>query len=246
MMERYRLYKKEYEENGFTLIKNFLNHDEVKELKKIVDSEIEKAIKEKDSRSSHKVGDQVNSIHKINNDARIHDFQTRNDFTELIEYLMEEESVPFGAEIFAKPAMIGLAVPPHQDNYYWCVEPPLGMTVWIALQQSGKENGGVYYLKKSHKNRLIAHENSGVPGSSKKIIISDELETFEKIIPELMPGDILIHNVLVIHGSDKNNSSKGRCGLTFRYISKEHRIDSAAKNQYEIDLNEQLRSRGEI
>ena len=62
-----------------------------------------------------------------------------------------------------------MPAPPHQDNYLWAINNNNGITFWIALDKSGKNNGGLYYLKSSHKLGLLKHENSYMPGTSQKI-----------------------------------------------------------------------------
>ena len=82
---------------------------------------------------------------------------------------MNDKLSNFGAEVFAKPAVVGMSVPIHQDNYYWNLNNAKGVTVWIALDKSTKKNGALFYYKSSHKLRLLKHKNSYTPGSSQKI-----------------------------------------------------------------------------
>ena len=65
------------------------------------------------------------------------------------------------------------------------------------------------------------------------------LKKFKKVTPELNPGDILIHDCLIIHGSNKNRSNKDRTGLTMRYIANSSKINKAAKLKYEKALKKQ-------
>ena len=55
------------------------------------------------------------------------------------------------------------------NNYLRAIKNNNGITFWIALDESNKTNGGLYYLKSSHKLGLLRHENSYVPGTSQKI-----------------------------------------------------------------------------
>lgn len=238
--------KDHYDQHGYVLVRNLYSADEIKKIKAIVDAEIQLYGTKKDSRNSHKSNGLVNSIHKITNSEKIETLQKQTKLVKLIELLMGLRAKSFGSEIFVKPAKHGLKVPVHQDNYYWCIEPAMGLTVWVALEESGVENGGVYYFSGSHKDGLYEHVNSGAPGSSQ--VVKDErmLAKYRKVLPELKIGDALIHHSLVLHGSDDNKSDKGRCGLTLRYVPIESVINQDAKIGYEINLNSQLNERGEL
>ena len=43
----------------------------------------------------------------------------------LVTHLVAGEPVVMGVESFNKPARVGSAVPPHQDNAYFCLTPPM-------------------------------------------------------------------------------------------------------------------------
>ena len=134
-----------------------------------------------------------------------------------------------------------MAVPIHQDNFFWNLNNSKGLTVWIALDKCTKKNGAIFYFKKSQQKGLIGHKPSYVPGTSQEIKNKKILKKFKKISPELNKGDLLIHHCLVIHGSKKNTSRKSRVGLTMRYIGKSSKINNSAKKKYEKNLKKQLK-----
>ena len=63
--------------------------------------------------------------------------------------------------------------------------------------------------KGSHKLGLLEHKPSYAPGSSQTIKYPDGMSYFKRITPTLKP-EIVIHNVLVVHGSKPNQSSLSR------------------------------------
>ena len=149
----------------------------------------------------------------------------------------------FGAELFYKPKNTGIAVPLHQDNYYWCLKDPMAVTVWIALEKANKKNGGIFYFKKSHQLGLLEHEPSFTPGSSQRIKNPRGLESFKKVFPDLRPGDCLIHHSLIAHGSLTNKSNKSRVGVKERYKKKNVAKDKNIQKKYENELKKQIRLR---
>ena len=62
-------------------------------------------------------------------------------------HLIKGKLENYGAELFAKPANVGIPAPLHQDNYFWCLKNNEALTVWIALDKANNRNGGVFYFK---------------------------------------------------------------------------------------------------
>ena len=69
------------------------------------------------------------------------------------------------------------------------------------------------------------------------------LKKFEKHQTKLNVGDVIVHNCMVLHGSDKNKTNTPRIGLTLRYIPQKSKIDKELKKIYERKLIKQIKSR---
>ncbi len=232
---------KKYKDDGFIVYKNLLTTQEIKDAKRSLENFIERYSKKMADRDINftKEGN-INSIHNMNEWSWTKDLQKNKKVREIAKYLLEDDPEDFGAELFAKPAKVGLASPMHQDNYYWCVDDSNALTMWIALDDSGKKNGGVYYYLKTNKLGLLEHKPSYAPGSSQTIKYEDSMKLFEKETPELKAGDCLIHNTLVVHGSEKNESELSRRGWTIRFKGKKSGIDKYLKERYERELKSQI------
>ena len=85
----------------------------------------------------------------------------------------------------------------------------------------------------------MRHVPSFAPGSSQKIDNINRLKKFKKVYPNLKVGDVLIHDCLIAHGSEKNRSTKDRMGLTLRFIGADSKIDQKKKKKYEKSLYKQ-------
>ena len=96
------------------------------------------------------------------------------------DQILKEKSKIKGIEYFAKPPKIGMASPPHQDNFYWCLKKPKGANFWIAIDHASKKNGGLYYFKVSQKLGLLKHKNSNIPGSSQTVLNLPSKKIIEK------------------------------------------------------------------
>lgn len=127
----------------------------------------------------------------------------------------------------------------HQDWAYFPFTGVQSCSVWIALDPSTSENGSPYYIKKSHKwgqtfaaNIIIASTQNPLSlydplpdlgqnfnsDLTPKTDHQDTVTVSDIVIFDLQPGDIIIHNVLTLHGASGNTSLKNnRRALTLRY-----------------------------
>ena len=181
----------------------------------------------------------VNSVHGVQ-DEYLEQVLESERMLAIASAFLGEPAVPRAVELFAKPATKGLASPWHQDNAYWCLEPPHGLTIWIALDVCTAENGGLTYLCGTHKLGLIPHHASYAPGSSQTVMF---VPTCEAVTPALQPGDALIHHCLTVHGSAENSSGRARRGVTLQYQGISATVNQEKLKAYEASLEAQIRGR---
>jgi ectoine hydroxylase-related dioxygenase (phytanoyl-CoA dioxygenase family) len=126
----------------------------------------------------------------------------------------------WNSSLFAKPAYKGSRTPWHQDGEYWPIRPIATCTAWIALDDSTPENGCLRVIKGSHKQRrLFRHKTNDGPGLS----LNQELEPAEYDEKDacdivLRAGQLSLHDVFLIHGSEPNRSARPRRGMTLRFM----------------------------
>ena len=83
---------------------------------------------------------------------------------------------------------------------------------------------------------MLDHKPSRVRGLSQEVKKKNFLKNYKKKTPNLKPGDVLVHNCMIVHGSNKNLSKFSRIGLTMRFISSTSRFNTLKKKKYELDL----------
>jgi non-haem Fe2+, alpha-ketoglutarate-dependent halogenase len=94
----------------------------------------------------------------------------------------------------------------------------MAVTAWLAIDDATIENACMRYISGSHHLGHLTYTlsendeanvlNQTVPGA----------ENFGRPVDvELNAGEISIHSDLLLHGSEANQSSIRRCGLTLRY-----------------------------
>ena len=233
-----------YENDGFILIKNFLKKKEINELRAELFNKINKEKNKFKKRFiNFTKNGSINSLHGLDNFECVKKIQKDKRVINSVSTILGRNYDEFGSELFAKPAGTGLSVPIHQDNKYWCLSNGKAITMWLALDRSNIKNGGIFYYKGSHQLGLLEHEPSYAPGSSQKIKFTKGLVHFKKIFPSLNVGDCLIHNCLVVHGSNKNLTKNSRSGLTLRFKEKNNCVRNDLKRAYEKELKKQLKGR---
>ena len=234
--------KKEYDKEGFVVDKNLISKKTIAEMNKSLGI-FTKRYQSKYKKQMNMTNKKINSIHNMEDWIWIKKLRKNKTIIKLINILIKEKTKNFGSEFFAKPAKYGLKSPVHQDNFYWSLSPlnkNKGLTIWISLNKSDKKNGGVFYFKGSHKVGLLNHVPSHAPGSSQTVKDQKKLKRFKKVFPKLNPGDCLIHNTMVVHGSKSNKSNFSRKGITLRYIPKKSKFNKSHKKKYLQSLKKQI------
>tara|TARA_Y100000741_G_scaffold364992_1_gene358300 strand:+ start:3092 stop:3847 length:756 start_codon:yes stop_codon:yes gene_type:complete len=242
-------YKKKFDNDGIIILRNFFPKKIMNFINRKLDSFIfkeTKKIKNKKRFVNFVEGNVVNSFHKMDNMYLVKKIKKNKKLIKIIESLFSEKIVEMGSELFAKPSRKGLASPFHQDNFYFCLNNGKAVTVWIALEEANKKNGGVEYFIGSHRGKLLRHIPSYAPGSSQKVKNLKNLIKYKRKIPKLNKGDCMIHHSMIVHGSGINKSSKSRKGLTVRFKARSSKVDKLKQNVYWKFLDKQVEQRKRV
>ena len=115
-------------------------------------------------------------------------------------------------QLFCKPAHHGGVVAWHQDYSYWTRTQPMAhLTCWMALDDSTRDNGCLYYVPGSHKWNLLPI--TGLAGDMNEIISvlnEEQKQAFRPMPIELKRGQCSFHHPLTVHGSYENRSARPR------------------------------------
>lgn len=142
------------------------------------------------------------------------------DILDLVAQLIGEDIILWGCHIFCKPGGDGLEVPWHQDGHYWPIRPLATCTAWLALDDSTVANGCLRVIPGSHETKALhAHlrEDRADLALNRAIdpALMDEAEALDVA---LEAGQLSLHDVHIIHGSNPNRSDKRRAGVAVRYM----------------------------
>ena len=139
---------------------------------------------------------------------------------DLVEQLIGPDIILWGCQIFCKPGGDGMEVPWHQDGHYWPIRPLATCTVWVALDRSTVENGCLRVIPGSHRGqRLYDHLREDRDDVVlNQAVKPGEFDPSAALDVELEPGQMSMHDVYLIHGSNPNRSPKRRAGVAIRYM----------------------------
>ena len=109
----------------------------------------------------------------------------------------------------------------HQDATYWGLAPHHVATAWIALSDAGPDTGPMRFLPGSHLGPV--HEQDDTYGENNilsrgQIVKADVDESKTRLAP-LAAGQMSLHHVRIIHGSEPNRTDDRRIGMVLRYCA---------------------------
>ncbi|MDH3651899.1 MAG: phytanoyl-CoA dioxygenase family protein, partial [Saprospiraceae bacterium] len=160
-----------------------------------------------------------------------------NLFDQFASELLGEPVKGKNLQYFNKPPRIGKPTPPHQDNYYFKLDPPSAVTMWLALEDIGEENGCVRYQRGSHLKGMRPHHRTNILGFSQGISDYQTIEYGQEVIAPLKAGDLLVHHSMTIHRADPNRSRhRSRRALGFVYYGVSAVEDPVARQAYRESL----------
>ncbi|NND32987.1 MAG: phytanoyl-CoA dioxygenase family protein [Saprospiraceae bacterium] len=236
--------KKTFDQIGYVSISGFLNKEELKTLKQA----LEKIIIEKVPHMTHRQAffedkndssslKQIQDLHTV--DPYFHNLLIGSRFEELVEVLLADKVVGKNLQYFNKPAKIGEATPPHQDGFYFKLDPPTAATMWLAIEDVDEENGCIRYIPGSHLRGQRPHNFSSVLGFSQGISDYGENDYSAEVRVPVKAGDLLIHHAMTIHRADSNQSAtRSRQALGLVYFGESAEVNALAKEAYLKELEQ--------
>lgn len=235
--------KKSFDLDGFIFIPSFLDHKEIKAVKTKLDDLIYNRLSRIDTH--HIFYEDKNDHNTLKQLQDLQDYEpffaamlTNSKFENMAESLLGEKAIGKTIEYFNKPSKIGKPTPPHQDNFYFMLNPPQALTMWLGLEEVDEENGCVRYIRGSHLLGMRTHGKTQTSGFSQAITDYGEKESKEdEILFHTGPGDLLIHHSMTIHRADGNTSkNRTRRALGFIYFGESAKEETERKKAYRQSL----------
>jgi hypothetical protein len=136
-----------------------------------------------------------------------------------IEDLIGGDILCWEASFFNKGLDDPSHVPWHQDATYWGLSSTEGVTAWLAFTPSIRANGCMRVVPGSHRGHLPhgdTFDRTNMLAGREKILV--EVEERQAVDVVLAPGEMSLHDTLIVHGSEPNRSGLRRVGFAIRYI----------------------------
>jgi ectoine hydroxylase-related dioxygenase (phytanoyl-CoA dioxygenase family) len=208
---------RQYDAQGYTICERVLSGDALDDMTAYIDQYVHHQSKSR--RPEH-----LDKPHL--EDARFLEFCSHASLLDVVEDFIGPNIVLFSSHLICKAKGDGLAVPWHQDAYFWPLEPMNVVTLWLAIDDSTVENGCMRVVPGTHKQGPIEHVEA--PDPQTKVLHMgippeqvDESRAADVCIPR---GGASFHAPYLVHGSNPNKSDKRRCGFTMRFMPAETKL----------------------
>lgn len=131
---------------------------------------------------------------------------------EIISELLDSKLFLFRATCMFKPAHEGSAKPWHQDAPYCPFSPLRMISTFVAIDECSPENGCLQIIPGTHRE---LHKHFVEDAHLQVDITGMEEQAY--FVP-LEPGDCLLFDGMVLHGSQENRSAQERRSLICLYL----------------------------
>jgi len=137
-----------------------------------------------------------------------------------VEDILGHNILCWGSGFFIKNAHDSARVTWHQDSTYWGLSKPDVVTAWVAFTPSTAENGCMRVVPGTHMLQQLPHRDTfardNLLSRGQEIAVTVEESRAVDIILE--PGQMSLHHVMLVHGSESNHSAIRRIGFAIRYL----------------------------
>ncbi len=210
-----------FNSDGFLVVENIINTEELNYYSNVYDSFLNNTIDASQFRSDLS-GNEGSSekITQIMVPSKL--------FSELLSKPIHTKTLIIAKELLGddleldfdmminKAPFSNTPTPWHQDIAYWIDMPDKrAVSCWVAIDQSYKENGCMWYTPKSHLHKTLPHKQTGNKGA----LQCNGNEENSICIP-LNPGSCVFHHGNTLHYSRGNTTSDQRRALITNFRPK--------------------------
>lgn len=234
----YATAKRQYDEQGFAIVREFLTGEELATLQSQLDRYIRDVVPTLDDAKAfyqdRSRPETLKQMQHMQGDAFFAEYVNHPKWRELAATLVGEPAECDTPEWFNKPPATEHPTPPHQDNYYFNLVPSNVCTIWLALDVVDDENGCLRYVAGSHQRGFRPHGRSNVLGFSQGILDWGLDDQAREVKIHLQPGDAAVHHGMTIHRAEPNRSSdRNRRAFAMVFKGASCRLDEAGFARYQ-------------
>ena len=150
-----------------------------------------------------------------------HELVTHPKILDSMEDLLGPNLIVWSAGLMPKHPHDSGYISWHQDGTYWNLDSSQVGSAWVALSNSLVENGCMRVVPGSHRMDIQPHKQTFAKDNlltrGQEIEVAVREEDVTDIV--LVPGEMSLHHVRIIHGSSANRSDEKRVGFVIRYVT---------------------------
>lgn len=221
-----------YRTQGFLVIENFLDAEELERWRKVTDEAVAQRLQEAKEKAAQGL------FNTLTNQGDAESYYARV-FTQCIKLADTHAGM---RELMLDPRLGKLAAmlagvegiriwhdqalikPPfgnptgwHLDNPYWSFSSRQAISLWMALDDATLSNGCLYYIPGSHLTARF--DNSGIgPNLGDLFKVYPEWAAVDPIACPCPAGSAVYHNGLTAHGAGANMTNRPRRAMTCAYM----------------------------
>ena len=137
-----------------------------------------------------------------------------------VEDLLGPNLLVWGTSFFIKEPRDPAYISWHQDSTYWGLSHPDIVTAWIALTVSDVPNGAMRVIPGSHLKDQLPHKDTFAENNllTRGQEVAVEVEDDKAVDLTLDAGEMSLHHVRIVHGSEPNRAHYRRLGFAIRYV----------------------------
>jgi ectoine hydroxylase-related dioxygenase (phytanoyl-CoA dioxygenase family) len=227
----------DFQTNGHILLREVTSADEITFNRPIISEAVYKHSKETRKLSERdtygKAFLQIANLWEV--DEQVKEFVFARKFAQIAADLLGVEKVRLYHDQALFKESGGGYTPWHQDQFYWNLDTPKTITMWMPLVDVSTEMGLMKFAKKSHKNGLF--ETVTISNKSNEIysqIIAEQGFEISQPMP-MKTGDATFHYGHTIHSAEPNLSEITREVMTIIYFADGARITEPINNFQKAD-----------
>ncbi len=201
----YENIKKDYDLDGFVILRSYFKIAEIQELREHVSPHAESFYKANAGLLHYP--NVLKSLHR--DDDWFRRELENGKHLSLMRFLVGDDVHGASAALFDRPEGAACGIEPHMDAIGREKLARLGATLWVPLDSVTSSNGCLHYLRGSH----LKHFPNKIP------IPDINLDGDDVFAAELAVGDVVVHSALTVHWSGLNTTTQARRAISYFYFS---------------------------
>ncbi len=213
-----------FEENGYLLLKNFVDNRRCDLIKDLASIHLKYQIKPIETEYEY-IGiekeEYKKSIRRLrgvyDRDIVFKNWMEDKEIRPILKQLLQENPILITAHhnsIMTKLPHTSTATEWHRDIRYWNYDSSNLISVWLALDEENSLNGVLEFIPKSHK---IDFENESFDNKSffRSNYSGNKKYIDSKVSFSLNKGDVILFHSKVLHRANANTTSKAKISFVY-------------------------------